>query len=109
MKEITKYLNESIINESAKWERFEPAEKEDEWTQKCLDKLNDKFSSKYTIEQKWSGSICFYQKGKKPSMKTLVCSVSGLCDDELAADFGSNINLKNSLGKEIFDIITSLK
>lgn len=104
MKDIITY-----ITESAKWERFEAPEKKDNWTEKCLKAFEDKFGSKYTIEQKWSGSICFYQKGKKPSLKSLICSINGLYNDELAADFGPNENLKDSLGKEIFDIIKSVK
>ena len=108
MKDIREYINESI-NESVKWEKFCPEEEHDEWTEKCLKAFEEKFGSKYTIEQKWSGSICFYQKGKKPSLKSLICSISGLCNDELAADFGPNDDLKNSLGKEIFDIIKSIK
>lgn len=104
MKDIKSYINESV-----KWERFRPAEDHDTWTEKCLKAFEDNFSSKYTIEQKWTGSICFYQKGKKPSLKSLICSISGLCNDELAADFGPNDKLKDSLGKEIFDTIKSIK
>ena len=104
MKDIKKFILESV-----NWQRFQPEEKNDDWTKKCLDALTEEFSSKYTIEQKWSGSICFYQKGKKPSLKSLICSISGLCNGELAADFGPNEKLKDSLGKEIFDIIKSIK
>ena len=104
MKDIKNFILESV-----NCQHFQPEEKKDNWTQQCLNALYKNFSSKYTIEQKWSGSICFYQKGKKPSMKSLICSINGLCDGKLAADFGPNDKLKDSLGKEIFDIIKSIK
>ena len=104
MKDIITYINESV-----KWEKFRPEEEHDEWTEKCLNAFKEKFGSQYGIEHSWLGSICFYQKGKRPSLKNLVCMISGLCNDELAADFGPNDKLKNTLGKEIFDIIKSIK
>lgn len=104
MKNITNYINESV-----KWERFEPEDKNDEWTQKCLDALKKEYGNTYNVEQSWAGPISFYKKGKKPSLKNLVCMIDGLCDDELAADFGPNKDLEKSLGKKIFDIITSVK
>jgi len=86
----------------AKIKRFNP---DDEWTDNCLKALEDAFSKEYTIEKKWSGSICFYKKGKKPSLKSLVCSING----NSYIDFGPNTSLENTLGEEIFNVIDTVE
>ena len=78
--------------------------KGDEWTNKCFDALKSHYSSSYNVELSSSGeSICFYIKKKKSSMKNLVCAVYGNVLDLIS--FGPNENLKDSLGKQIIEII----
>ena len=106
MKTLTKFINEKlIINKDYNYTKEKKYfRKDDEWTNKCFDALKLHYSSLYNVELSHSGhSICFYRKGKKPSLKNLVCAVYG---NELnSIDFGSNENLKDSLGKQIIEII----
>ena len=115
MKAIKKYISEKLIlgkdlidkNQHIS-QKFAEPDANDTWTKNCLSALEDKFSSTYTIEQLWSGSINFYQKGKKPSLKSLICSIYGLDNGKLDAEFGSNENLENTLGKDILAVIKSV-
>lgn len=106
MKTLNKFINERlIINKDYNYTKEKKYfRKDDEWTNKCFDALKLHYSSLYNVELSHSGhSICFYRKGKKPSLKNLVCAVYG---NELnSIDFGSNENLKDSLGKQIIEII----
>ena len=119
MKTLTKFINEKliinqrfdeklIINKDYNYTKEKRYfRKDDEWTNKCFDALKSYYSSLYNVEMSHSGwSICFYRKGKKPTLKNLVCAVSG---NELnSIDFGPNENLKDSLGKKIIEIIDSV-
>ena len=106
MKTLTKYLDEKlIINKDYNYTKEKKYFwKDDEWTNKCFDALKSHYSSLYNVELSHSGhSICFYRKGKRSSLKNLVCAVSG---NELnSIDFGPNEYLKDSLGKQIIEII----
>ena len=81
--------------------RFRP---DDEWTKECYDALVNEFGHSYNIEQKESGSIYFYKKGSKPSIKNLICAVHG--SDYI--DFGANDRLEDTLGKEILDVLKEI-
>lgn len=106
MKTLSQHIYEKLVinkdyNYSKKKQYFS---KDDEWTNKCFDALKSHYSSSYNIELSSSGqSICFYKKGKKPSLKNLVCAVYGNELDLIS--FGPNENLKDSLGKQIIEII----
>ena len=106
MKTLTKFINEKlIINKDYNYTKEKKYfRKDDEWTNKCFDALKTYYSSLYNVELSHSGySICFYRKGKKSSLKNLVCAVYG--NELKSIDFGPNENLKDSLGKQIIEII----
>ena len=76
-------------------------------SKKDFDALKSHYSSSYNVELSSSGeSICFYRKGKKPSFKNLVCAVYGNALDLIS--FGPNENLKDSLGKQIIEVINEI-
>lgn len=113
MKTIINYINERL-NISSDLDikknkdivrRFMPPSENDEWTKECYNALVDEFGSQYNVEHHNSGIIYFYYKGKKQSLKNLVCAVYGTND----IDFGPNDKLESTLGKKILDVINSIK